>query len=126
MANNLSNPMRWLLPPATMMALSIATTLNRESSHRHEDGPPSGRLTTRGRFGSSETGSRISILDSLTQLSCHFCAERFAIDAAPYLRLQCFHHFAHLRFRCGTNLDNGFSHEFRHFVRTHRLWQIAV
>jgi hypothetical protein len=27
-ANNLSNPMRWLLPPATMMALSMAQKRN--------------------------------------------------------------------------------------------------
>src|SRR6476660_5977850 len=125
-ANNLSNPMRWLLPPATMMAESMADVLNRESSHRHGDGLPSGHLTTRGRVGSSETDSRVSILDSLIQLSCHFRAKRFTIGATACLRLQRFHHRAHLRFGCGAELSNGFAHDFRQFVRAHPLWQVSV
>src|SRR5207245_8400376 len=99
-ANNLSNPMRWLLPPATMRALSIK--LKRRL------------LFTLQRFNESR------------KLFLHFCTQRFAIRAATYLRLQCFHHYAHLPFRRGASLGNCLLHDLCQFVCADRLRQITV
>src|ERR1051326_5483726 len=118
--------MRWLLPAATMMAESTVKTLNRESLHRPGDGALSGCLTTPGSLDSRETDSRISILDSLAQLSRHFRTKRFAIRATANLCLQRFHHCAHLRFGRGAEFSNGFANDFRQFVRAHPLRQISV
>ncbi len=62
----------------------------------------------------------------LRKLFLHFCAKRFAISATADLRLQGFHHRAHLDFGCGPKFTDRFAHDFRQFVWAHALWQISV
>src|SRR6266550_6995646 len=114
-ANNLSNPMRWLLPPATRIAESTVKRVARLQSYI---------VGSSGNSASNFVTPVTFLL--LRQLSCHFRAKRFAIGATAYLRLQRFHHRAHLRFGCGAEFGNGFAHDFRQFVRAHPLWQISV
>src|SRR5438105_13708915 len=97
---SLSEPIRRLLPPATMMAVSMV-----ESLHRY--------------IVTSTAIQRFN--ESRTQLLLHFLAECFAVGTAPDFGLRRFHDRAHLCFRCRTAFRNCFAHIFRPLVGAHRL-----
>src|SRR5215475_4214505 len=60
------------------------------------------------------------------KLLLDFRAKRLPIRATAQLRLQRFHYYTHLRFGSGAKFSNGFAHDFRQFVRAHRLRQVSV
>src|SRR5437868_8484310 len=106
-ASSLSNPIRWLLPAATMMTVSISAASHRESLNCYID-------------------SRISILESRGQLPRHLLAQRFPIRAPGYFCLHRFHYRAHLRLRGRANFRNRLAHEARQFFRAQSFRQIRI
>src|SRR5438445_6733372 len=110
---SLSEPIRRLLPPATMMAVSMV-----ESLHRYI-------VTSLHRYIVTSTAIQ-RFNESRTQLLLHFLAECFAVGTAPDFGLRRFHDRAHLCFRCRTDFRNCFAHNFRQLVGAHRLRQIRV
>src|SRR5204862_4713339 len=106
-AKSLSNPMRSLLPPATMMALSMLAALHRESLNCYID-------------------SRISILESRGQLPLHLRAQRLPVRAPRDFCLERFHHRPHLRLRGRADFGDCFAHESGKFIGAQPFRQVGI
>src|SRR6266545_7056554 len=119
-ANNLSKPMRRLLPAATMMAVSMDKARNAQRSTSNTQSRIQKSAVQRWVFG-VERWAFASL-----QLLLHLRAQRFAINATGHFRLQRFHHCAHLRSRARACFGNCFTHNLRNFIGAHRLRQISV
>src|SRR5437764_2886050 len=119
-ASSLSNPIRWLLPAATMMTLSMRREENAE------------RPTSNGRCRMQRLliwhwafGVGCSAFSS-SQLLLHFRAQHLSIRASRDLHLQCFHYRAHLRLRGRADFRNGFADKPRQFFRAQSFRQIRI
>src|SRR4051812_19617122 len=119
-ASNLSNPIRWLLPAATMITLSMKRQENAERRTPNAECRLQRPLVRYWAFGVGRSAF------SSSQLLLHFRAQRSSIRAPRDFRLQRFHDRAHLRLRGGAHFGNRFAHERRQFVGAQSFRQIRI
>src|SRR5947209_1395083 len=119
-ASSLSNPIRWLLPAATMMALSM-----KKGENAQRPTPNAQRRMQRLLIRDSAFGVGRSAFSS-SQLLLHFRAQHLSICSSRDLHLQRFHHGAHLRLRGRAHFRNRLAHERRQFFRAQSFRQIRI